>query len=53
MTDRTRCLRHHVWLAGCADCTAWHLTALHVRPARGVEPVRAHSASGSARPVAA
>jgi hypothetical protein len=29
MTERAPCYRHprHVWIANCADCTAWHLAA--------------------------
>jgi hypothetical protein len=31
-SPRTPCLRHprETWIAGCPDCTTWHLTALHV-----------------------
>jgi hypothetical protein len=30
MAARARCYRHspHIWIAACADCTAWHLTEL-------------------------
>jgi hypothetical protein len=24
----TRCYRHTRWIAGCPDCTAWHLARL-------------------------
>jgi alkylhydroperoxidase family enzyme len=33
MVAMTPCYRHRrsVWIAGCADCTAWHLAAARLR----------------------
>jgi hypothetical protein len=30
MNEHAPCTRHHrhVWMASCAECTAWHLAAL-------------------------
>ena len=33
MSEHAPCTRHprHVWIASCAECTAWHLAALAAR----------------------
>jgi hypothetical protein len=48
MTPMTPCYRHarEVWIAGCLDCTTWHLTAARARRAEVV----AMSSVARARP---
>ena len=48
MTPTTPCYRHsrNVWIAGCHDCTTWHLTTARARRAEVV----AMSSVAPARP---
>jgi hypothetical protein len=47
MNEHAPCTRHdrHVWMASCADCTAWHLAALEDARARAAAPARARSSA--------
>jgi hypothetical protein len=48
MNEHAPCTRHHrhVWMASCAECTAWHLATL----APPAEPVVADSPAGEPVP---
>jgi hypothetical protein len=39
MNEHAPCTRHHrhVWMASCAECTAWHLAALAAAAERAVD----------------
>lgn len=51
MNEHAPCTRHHrhVWMASCAECTAWHLAAL----AAAAEPTAAAGEPVQAKPSAA